>query len=263
MVSKRVEPRIIDESKKTIVKNELLDKFFDLVSQEGLYSKKEHLRFHVEYLFKNTIFDNKIMLDIGSGTGLFSFYAACNGAKKVICIEPKTEGYNPGSIKKFMKLRSALQLLDIIELEETTFQNFNSGHKKFDILLLHGSINHLDENACINLQNDFHAIESYKKIFEKLYNISNKEAKLIILDASRSNFFAKLHLTNPLSPNIEWHKHQTPEYWAKLLQESGFCNPEIRWTTIPPLYSIGRILFSNKIANYFTGWGFCLIMHKG
>jgi len=242
--------------------NTLLDKYFDLVIREGLYSTEKRLRFYLNYLFKNTIFDNKTMLDIGGGTGLLSSYAACRGAKKVVCIEPEAEGSSLGSSKRFIKLQTALQLSDIIELEKTTFQNFDSSHKKFDIILLHNSINHLDENSCINLQHDIHAIERYKRIFEKICNLSNKEAKLIIVDVTRYNFFAKFNITNPFNPNIEWHKHQPPEYWAKLLLDFGFSNPEIRWNTPNPLYSIGKILLGNKVANYFIGWGFCLTMLK-
>lgn len=240
----------------------LLDKYFDLAIRESLYSTQPFLKFYLNYLFKNTTIDNKTMLDIGSGSGLFSFYAACKGANKVICIEPEAEGSNHDSIKKFKKIQSALQITHLVKLERTTIQNFDSNNKKFDIILLHHSINHLDEKACINLQHDNHAIENYKMIFEKLSKLANKGAKLIIADCSRYNFFARFNIRNPFVPMIEWHKHQPPELWAKLLSDVGFCSPEIRWTTFNPLYSLGRILLSNKIASYLLTSEFCLSMHK-
>lgn len=246
---------------KPTTENEILNRYFDLVIQEGLYSTKKRLKFYLDYLFEKTNFDNKQMLDIGAGRGMFSFYAACKGAK-IVSIEPEAEGSTHDSINKFKKIQSALGLTEVIQLEKTTFQNYNSSNKKFDIILLHGAINHLDETACINLQHDNNAIEKYNKIFEKIYNLANKRAELIITDCSKYNFFAKLNITNPFDPNIEWHKHQPPEYWSKLLLDPGFVNPKIRYTTPPMLYSIGKLLLSNKIASYFTWSSFCLTMEK-
>ena len=64
--------------------NEALNRYFDHVIQEGLYSTQRRLKFYLNYLFDGVNFDNKQMLDIGAGSGLFSFYAACSGAKKLL-----------------------------------------------------------------------------------------------------------------------------------------------------------------------------------
>ncbi len=135
-------------------KNELVDKYFVLVDQEGLYSSQYNLRFYLNYLFKNISFNKKTMLDIGGGAGLFSFYAACLGANEVICLEPEAAGSRSGMVEKFKKLQSGLQTLVQVKLVSTTIQNFNPNDRKFDIILLHNSINHIDEEACIKLQYD-------------------------------------------------------------------------------------------------------------
>jgi SAM-dependent methyltransferase len=245
-----------------MVKENNVDKYFKLVIQNGLYSKENYLKFYLNYLFNNITFNNKSMLDIGGGTGLFSFYAACMGADSVVCIEPEAVGSSPGIIEKFNRLRSSLQIEEIVKLEKSSFQEYKAYNKKFDIILLHDSINHLDEEACINLQNDKIAIESYKKIFQKLSNLSNNNAKIIITDCSRYNFFAYFNINNPFAKTIEWYKHQPPECWAKLLVDVGFFNPKIRWTTFNPLYSFGRVLLGNKFASYFIDSKFCLTIDK-
>jgi hypothetical protein len=202
------------------------------------------------------------MLDIGGGNGLFGFYAACMGSDLVVCIEPESVGSSPGVTEKFNSIQSSLKIKDIINLEKTSFQEYKTCNKKFDIILLHDSINHLDEKSCINLQHDKNAVESYNKIFQKLSKLSNNNAKIIITDCSRYNFFAYFNIINPFAKTIEWHKHQPPEYWAKLLSDVGFFNPKIRWTTFNPLYSFGRILLGNKFASFFIDSKFCLTMDK-
>ncbi len=70
---------------------ELRDKYFDAVFRAGLkksgaHAAKGKLRFYLDSLFRDIPFENKTMLDIGGGSGIFSFYAACMGAKRVVCL---------------------------------------------------------------------------------------------------------------------------------------------------------------------------------
>lgn len=252
-------------------KNKFIDIYFTLVNQEGLCSSQHNLRFYLNYLFKNISFDNKTMLDIGGGAVLFNFYAACMRANEVICLEPKASGSSSGVTEKFKKLQLGLRTLNKkVKLVSTTIQSFNPNYKKFDIILLHNSINHLDEEACINLQHNSHAIEIYKMIFQKMCNLAHNGAKLIITDCSRYNFFALFNCKNPFAPPIEWHKHQSSRYWSKLLSEVGFCNPKIQWissclsTIFLPfrLQSIGGLLLGNKVVSYFLDSHFCRTMEK-
>ena len=228
-----------------------------------MVATKRGWQFYLNYLFDNVSFENMRMLDVGGGTGLLSFYAGCTGAREVICLEPAISGSRPGTIENFRRLQAGLRTLKQVRLEPTTIQEFNGDNEKFDIVLLHNSINHLDEQACTRLQHDDRAIETYLGIFQKLSDSSHPGAKLIITDCSRYNFFALFNLRNPFSPTIEWDKHQTPGYWAKLLTTAGFCNPEIRWTSFSRLRLPGRLVLGNKIASYFLRSHFCLIMEKG
>lgn len=238
-----------------------LEDYFFTVIKEGLYPNRGNLQFHLETLFKNVGLKNRRVLDIGGGSGLHSFYAACMGAQEVLCLEPETEGSRSGIGAKFRGLGEILGA-DYVKFEPVTFQAFEPAAKQFDIILLHNSINHLDETACINLVNDEASRAIYLSMFSKLSSLAGSGAKLIVCDCSRYNFFALLGIGNPFAPTIEWHKHQAPEVWIDLLSQVGFVHPRIRWTSFNTLRSPGRVLLGNKLLSYFLRSDFCFTMDK-
>ena len=235
--------------------------YLSAVTKEGLYPNRGNLQFHLKTLFKNIILENRRVLDIGGGSGLHSFYAACMGAKEVVCLEPETEGSRSGTEAKFRKLSGILGY-DHVKFDPVTFQSFEPAGKQFDIILLHNSINHLDETACINLLNDEASKAIYMDICSKLSSLASNGARLIVCDCSRYNFFALLRIKNPFVPTIEWHKHQAPEVWVDLLSQVGFANPRVRWTSFNTLRSPGKILLGNKLLSYFLRSDFRLTMEK-
>ena len=243
-----------------------LNGFIDTVIDEGLVtaksaSKRRRLRYYLERIFNGVSFENKVVLDIGGGGGVLSFFAACSGASKVVCLEPEAAGSSSGKLEKFNRARNRLQL-DQVQLETTTFQNYDPGNAKFDVVILHDSVNHLDEPACIDLLTDDTAREVYRSIFSRMHSICSAGAKLIVCDCSRYNFFAHLGVKHPVARSIEWHKHQSPNTWARLLYDAGFRNPEIVWRAPSFLRSAGEKLLGNRIAAYFLFSTFCLYMEK-
>jgi SAM-dependent methyltransferase len=240
----------IERRRPIMERNHYLDKYFLAVIQEGLYSSKGNLAFYLEGLFSDIDFNNKRMLDIGGGNGLFTFYAASRGVKEVVCIEPEAEGSHSGVTNKFRRLQNRLSF-NQVKLEPSTFQSFDPANKKFDVVLLHDSINHLDEESCINLLVDEPSRQKYKTIFSKVYTLSNHKAKLIICDCSCNNLFALLGLRNPFAASIEWHKHQTPEVWVNLLTEVGYINPKIYWPFFNTFRTFGKYFLSTKFVSYF------------
>nr|BAJ06976.1 hypothetical protein [uncultured bacterium] len=244
-----------------MTKEQGIDLYLNTVIKEGLYSNKGKLAFKMDTLFKGIAFTNKRILDIGGGFGLYSFYAAFRGAKKVVCLEPEAEGSSSSVIDKFHKLKNLLKCNNV-ELRPLTLQAFEAKGETFDVILLHNSINHLDETACINLLRESKAKAVYRELFSKIYSLSNKDAKLIICDCSRYNFFSLFKIRNPMAPTIEWHKHQAPKVWANFLGEVGFMNPRIRWSSFNRLGNWGRILIGNKFVAYFLVSHFCLTMDK-
>ncbi len=164
-------------------------------------------------------------------------------------------------LEKFENFQNYL-VLDQVELVTTTLQSYDPAGETFDIIFLHNSFNHLDETACITLHIEENSRESYRSIFSKIYSLSNNGARLIVCDCSRYNFFPLLNLRNPLARSIEWHKHQSPNVWAELLEEAGFRNPKVSWKALSDLRSFGSLLLGNKVLSYFLTSHFCLKMEK-
>lgn len=239
-----------------------LDRYFSVMIQEKLHSSKGRLQFYLSRLFEDISFENKTFMDVGAGMGLFSFYAACMGAKEVLCLEPEAEGSDEYVRARFRKVLSHLSFLDQVKLDHSTIQSFEPCGKKFDVILLHGSVNHLDEDACIHLLCDENSRNSYRAIFSKINSMANIGAKIIIYDCSRYNFFSLLGIKNPFASDIEWHKHQSPNLWAELLSEAGFCNPKIKWHSFSVLGSLGKLFLGNRFVSYFFSSHYYLRMEK-
>lgn len=238
-----------------------LDVYFRSMAEEGLFRSERNLRFYQNGLFRGIDFAGKDVLDVGAGTGLNGFYAACGGARRVICLEPAANGSTAGVHGKFQQLKRRLGTANI-QMEPDYFQSFDFSGLSFDIILLHNSINHLDEPACVDLLRSRQALYRYRKIFDCLAAIARPGAKLIVCDCSRYNLFALLGTRNPFMPTIEWEKHQSPEVWARLLEEAGFENPKIRWSSFNRLGTPGRWLLGNKPMAWMLKSHFWLTMDK-
>ena len=183
-------------------------------------------------LFRDLDFRNKTMLEIGCGKGMLCLWAALHGARHVVGLEPLAEGaYDSSDCHRTFRSMAGQLDLPQARILPATVQEFDSPGNYFDVVLSVASINHLDEKSCVALGKSEAAKKEYQKIFRNIARMMKPGGKLIIMDAARHNFFGDLGLRNPMSPNIEWFKHQQPEYWAALLGECGFGNARIRWST--------------------------------
>ena len=99
-----------------------LRQYFPAMVEERLFPRERNLIFHQRWLFEGVDFENRTMLDIGAGTGLNGFYAACRGAREVICIDPEADGSTPGAQERFLRLRKRLGV-DNIHFEPAFFQS--------------------------------------------------------------------------------------------------------------------------------------------
>jgi SAM-dependent methyltransferase len=239
-----------------------IETYFDAMTAEWPFrGNRDKFAYYLTTLFEEVHFPNKRVLDIGGGRGIYSFYAACNGARDVVCLEPESDGSSSGVREKFRELQGLLRLNNVV-LEEVTLQAFRPEGEAFDIVILHNSINHLNEPACIDLRRDESSRIAYKELFSKIHSMSSKGAKMIICDCSPYNVFPLLGRRNPFAPSIEWHKHQRPQVWASLLGEVGFGNSRILWFTPDRFRRLGRVLFSNEPMMYFWASHFRLTMDR-
>ena len=242
-------------------RTQLLDNYFRFVIGEAGFSS-DGGRFYLERLFGEIDWAGKRMLDIGGGRGVFSYYAACMGAAEVVCLEPQGDGGMDDMHDIFRETGQQLPGLENIRLEINTIQDYDPGDDRFDVVLMHASINHLDEDACILLHKDENAREVYRGVLGKVAGMCNPGAVLIAVDVSRINFFGQLGMRNPFSPSIEWHKHQPPSLWAQLLADVGFANPRVSWQNRKRGNAVLRAILSNPVAAYFETSYFCLKMQR-
>jgi SAM-dependent methyltransferase len=148
-----------------------------------------------------------------------------------------------------------------VQIFPYTIQDYDSKGVKFDIILMHNSVNHLDEKACSKLHVSQRARQIYLRIFNKIYGLLNFGGTLLVLDSSRYNFWPLLGLRNPFCPEIRWGKHQPPELWVDLLSRCGLKQPRIQWTSFKTLRWLGKPL-RNRFAAYFFTSHFRLEMNK-
>jgi SAM-dependent methyltransferase len=243
---------------------EIVNTFYDLTVNHKILSRPSNVKFRMNYIFKDLDLKNKKVLDVGGGIGWITFYAAVKGAQKAVCLEPECAGSQNGMINKFNEFKSALHPSLPAEHLPLTLQDYlqQVGDEEFDIIVLHNSINHLDEEACITLQQKESSYKTYTDIFSQVYNKMKPGGKLIIADCSRYNFFNALGVKVHMTRSIEWHKHQTPQTWVGLLKEVGFRNPKIEWSTPAKLGQVGKVLMGNSLVSYFTKSHFQFTMDK-
>ncbi|OQP39808.1 hypothetical protein A4H97_16430 [Niastella yeongjuensis] len=236
------------------MKQTIVSDFYDLMIDRKMFSCKKNLQFKLNSLFANVKLAEKRVLDVGGGSGLLSFYAAAKGAKKVICLEPEFAGSTSGIINKFYDLRKSFPASLPVELRTLTLQEHleEAAAEMYDVVIMHNSINHLNEEAAIHLLKNDNCYKAYLTIFEKVFRIMKKGGVLIVTDCSCKNFFNDIGVKNLLAPSLEWHKHQKPGTWIKLFKAAGFKNSTVKWLTPNRLGKPGIFLLGNSLMAYMT-----------
>ena len=228
------------------------EKFHRYVDENGLYSKRGYysLNHRCRQIFDHVCgLEGKTMLEIGAGEGLFSLWAVANGVKRVTLLEPEADGATKGVAGKFLKHQKALSIPDErLRLYTQTFQEYDGERESFDLILSYASINHIDEPACVNLHKSEIAYSTYKKYFEKIYDLMHPGGHFILSDAGCINLWNQIGMNSPFSPTIEWNKHQEPALWMQLLNEAGFSLVSLDWLRFYPLRKLGFIGCNRLIA---------------
>ncbi|MAW08533.1 MAG: hypothetical protein CME61_09690 [Halobacteriovoraceae bacterium] len=212
---------------------------------------------YLKWAFKSINFNNKTVLDIGGGNGIYSYYSRYSGAKKCINLEP----FEAGSKNVKINSKSVDDNLKI-EIINDTIQDFNT-KEKFDIIILHDSINHLNEPIFSNLHKSEKDFKAYCDILNKISNLLKSDGVIIVTDCSRYNFWGFIGLKSPFAPSIDWDIHQSPYLIKKLFKIQGFDNHKIRWSPFKRFGLFGRILsFCGFLPSFFMQSHFNIVFKK-
>ena len=202
-------------------------------------------------VFQNIGFKDKTMLEIGCGKGMLCLWGALHGTRDTVGLEPMAEGcYDSSECHQAFRSMARHLNLPQARILPVTVQGYDGPKNYFDVVLSVASINHLDEKSCVALNESTAALQEYQNIFRNISAMVKPGGKLIIIDAARRNFFGDLGMRNPITPNIEWFKHQQPEFWSRLIGECGFGKADIRWLS-GRLLRHARITSLPKALSYF------------
>lgn len=246
----------------------------------GMGDKPHHWLFYYDYLFRDVDFVGKTVLDIGGGVGRSAYYAAARGASEVVCVEPEADGSHHHMLARAAAIGKRAGLDHIVKFVTKPIQEAKFD-QQFDIVMSLNAINHLDEEACINIRHDVEARAKYISLLADVGNLCKDGGTLLITDCSNENlshvvvgslesayrniFRKKERLGwyfNPVARDIEYWKHQSPELWAELLSYAGFKDPVIRWTPDRRSGKFGEKYLTSRFASWCLQSHFVMTMKK-
>lgn len=223
------------------------------IAQKAGYQSLRRYQARAQFLFQGVDLNGQRVLDVGCGEGAFALWAAIHGAAHVLGIEPEGDGSTGDSLGTFRGLIQELDLDEAVEASSQTLQELPE-QPVYRVIVLYNVINHLHESAVQRLHQDPQAARLYLSLLCRLRGLLEQDGLLIVADCGRNNFWNAIGLRSPVTPTIEWNKHQEPETWINLLSQAGFRLQDLRWS---PLYPFGN-LSANRWVHYFSTSHFVL-----
>ena len=218
----------------------------------------------LDYYFRGQIFKwvdlkNKRLLDIGGGNGLASIWSLTSGGcKEAIVIDPFDKGSNSLMFEQFKKMKQASGVDDRLQLHNGIPRDLSGKVGIFDIVLMHNSVNHINEKMVSLLKFSEQARNTFMQEFKLIRSRIALNGILIVSDCSNRNFFGDIGIKNPIAPTINWAFHQTPAVWSAIIESSGFKHVRTAWTTRRELGRLGHLILGNKVGAYLTNSHFAL-----
>jgi len=232
-----------------------MQKFDSILASAGIERSKGYDFYFKNYIFNNIELNNKSILDVGGGNGIASFFAVHNNPTcKSLVVDPLEDGSN---------LKMQKQYSNLLKKYPNRVNFFNgytdelSNNEKYDIILMHNSINHIGEDLLEKMDTNKIAKTEYALRLKAILKKSKPGAILIVSDCANRNFWGDLNLKNIFSPTIEWHLHKQPHEWQSLLESIGCKHINTNWTARREFGYFGKYCLSTKLVSYFFHSHFC------
>lgn len=229
------------------------------IDAKGFYGRRGFvaLDWHCRRLTDGAAVAGARALEIGAGEGFMSLWLLHAGAGAVTSLEPEADGATHGVAARARAHREALGIGEgRWDYRPDTFQTFPANGHRYDLILSHASVNHLDEDACMRLHQDPAARRRYLELFGKVRDLLERGGSFVLCDVGRENYWARLGRKSPWAPEIEWDKHQEPETWCEVLREAGLQPVSRRW--FHPFFGTRHVekLLDNRLAARCLSSGF-------
>ena len=212
------------------------------------YSNSKRYVTRAKTLFDGIELSGTSVLDVGCGSGAWVLWSAINGAGQVVGIEPEADGSTLHTLSTLRQTVERLGLHQNVSVFDYFLDQLPMQEHEFDVIVMFNVINHLNEEAVVDIHKNPDSFKRYLDIGQDLRRRIKPGGWLIVADCGRTNFFYFLGLASPVVKTIEWDKHQDPPIWTKVFTEAGFCSVDLRWSPLQPFTRIT----ANWLVQYFT-----------
>jgi len=237
-----------------------LEIFGSMLAEDGHDNLPAYLH-EADHLFAGVPLAGRTVLEIGSGKGLTTLYAAMRDASHIVSMEPELIGSRDGMIA-LQESRLQRLALKSVEFLTADFNEWEPAGRTFDVVVCRAAINHLHASE-YHAQHHKPTYDGYLRVARKMHDLVSPGGTVIITDACRYAFFTAtrdLGIRRPWDwskTGINWRHHQNPQTWKRIFHDAGFGTVQVDY---PLPFRLRRLagIVDTSVANFFLQGSFIL-----
>jgi SAM-dependent methyltransferase len=224
---------------------------------EDRHDNPEGFILSTDQVFEGIRLDGARVLEIGSGTGLWSIYLALRGAR-VVSLEPELVGSTSGVIAK--QQRRCAELGVSVQVIPEDFNTWNTS-ERFDVIVSRASLNHLHASEH-HAESHPDTYAAYQRVARHIHELLAPGGVFVATDASRYALFTmgRRWLKAPWRPKktgVNWRHHQNPSTWSRIFRSVGFSRTRVEYPIPYPFRGVPWLV-NNVAANFVLKGSFIL-----